>query len=85
VAERSHRAAQRPHEDAEAQEYIDAMTQTQQLRGKKTAVSTNTIALALAWRRDDAELNGLAQTARNRLFGVRAFCAVRAGAAAPRC
>ena len=65
------------HENAEAQEYIDAMTQTLQLRGGKAAVSTNTIALALAWRRDDAELDGLAQTDRNRLFGVPAHLRTR--------
>ena len=45
-------------ENDEAEEHIIAMRQLERLRHQRARVSTNIIALALAWRRDDPELRG---------------------------
>jgi hypothetical protein len=57
-------------ENVEAKELIDAMVKVQQVRGKGVGITTNVIALALAFERNDPELHGLSQKQSDELFGA---------------
>jgi hypothetical protein len=57
-------------ERREANDAIDAMLHLDMLRGKAAAVTTNSIALALAWRNDRQAFDGRSLPANNALFGV---------------
>ena len=60
-----------------ADELIDVMLHLKMLRGKVVAVTTNVIALAIAWREDRATFDAGGYHDNNVLFGLPPRCQAR--------